>query len=168
MKLGHVVLAVLIFAAGAYWVYDVYTQQETRIRELEAQLRALRSGAGAQPAPVHPAGQSWVDVGGEPKRVVCPACGGEGRLMVRLKGGQDKSYACPVCGSLGYKADGVPAGGSTCPDCRGIGRRVYSQKQGCFVPFEQIRDLPYAEERLVARPCMRCGGTGCLRVPPAR
>jgi hypothetical protein len=165
MKLGHVVLALLIFGAGAYWVYDVYTQQENRIRDLEQQLRSLRAGPAQQASATKAEQQPQVTANAAPQRISCPACLGEGRLMVRLSGGQDKPYACPICGSLGYRTMVMPAGAQTCSDCLGMGKRPYSMRSHGFVAFESAKEQT---ERLTARPCMRCGGTGCLRIPPTQ
>ena len=104
-------------------------------------------------------------------RITCPVCGGEGQLMLRQQtdpgrmksmrsGGVDKPYACQVCGGCGFRELVVPVNGRVCPDCGGMGKRVYDP------PGRDTGSRPAT--RLRARPCMRCNSKGYLVFPPGR
>jgi len=170
-----ILIGVLI--AGAYILY----QQNQKIAQLEATL------TGGQDKPLATATLDLQE--GDPppasgtkasQRITCPACRGEGRLMMRADGetssrsgndgrrvtrmgggGSDKPYPCPVCGSVGYRqVPPLPAGFVTCPDCLGMRLRAYSQHELGYVEFNVCQNRG---ERLVGRPCMRCGATGQVK-----
>ena len=78
------------------------------------------------------------------------------RSGASLKGGHkfEMRYACPVCGGSGGRTLTLPVDGKLCPDCHGMGRRLYGKKG--FV--SQVDE----DEQMMARPCARCGGTGYI------
>ncbi|HRZ13744.1 MAG TPA: hypothetical protein P5567_14975 [Kiritimatiellia bacterium] len=135
-------------------------------------LLAALAGAGyflwtrlAPPPPPPP--PPPVAAGPTQVRMTCPACGGEGQLMlIRGHAKMDKPYACPICGGRGFVARVPPPGAQACPDCKGMGKRLYNSQTQRFV------NCPPSEKELAARlhgsPCQRCGSTGYLVKPPGR
>ena len=176
MRLSTLILFGMLIAGG----YILY-QQNQKIAQLETALY------GGETTPLAPDARdpqkTTSPITSETKdtqRITCPACRGEGRLMMRASGeasggwsssgrhvtrmgggGSDKPYPCPVCGSVGYRqAAPLPAGFVACPDCMGMRLRAYSQRELDYVAYSVCQNR---SERLVGRPCMRCGATGQVK-----
>lgn len=115
------------------------------------------------------------------QRITCPACQGEGQLMLRLMtqsqsrggslskgnsfargGSTDKPYACPVCGGLGYRTLTLPVGAGLCDDCKGMGKRLFNPA------VRKYTDSKDESTRLTAKPCMRCNSLGYIHAFPNR
>lgn len=78
----------------------------------------------------------------------------------------DKPYACPICGAKGYIIRKPPPVAQLCPDCKGMGKRLYNTSSQGFIPWPTGElDLPV---RLHGSPCKRCNATGYLQKPPVR
>lgn len=145
MRFGTLLLIVVLLAAG-YYLWTQWNQPPPP----------------PAPAPVQPAAQ----------RITCPACKGEGQLMMRGEAQQkgsgghirdDKPYACPICGSIGYRTWTLPGGAIVCPDCQGMGKRLYDPRDMRVVDFGTTENI-----RLHGAPCKRCNSKGYLKTPPAR
>ncbi len=174
MRFSDVVLVVALAGGVAYLAHGYHRMQQRTIQDLQTQVLALQLQLD-QKGDVG-AGQPGAQAPNTGKQVTCPACRGEGQLMCRaadrvstsasrpvLGGGSDKPYACPVCGSRGcVTLAQMPESATICPDCRGMGKRPYSQKTQAYVTFEMAKEQ---NERLVSRPCMRCGARGYLVYP---
>lgn len=115
--------------------------------------------------PVH--APTPVPVAPTANRLVCQACSGEGCLMlVRGHAKTDKPYACPICGGQGYINRAPPPGAPLCPDCRGMGKRLYNSSSQRLVEFPPSEKEKFV--RLRGAPCKRCHGMGYVRIPPGR
>ena len=174
MRFSDVVLVVALAGGVAYLAHGYHRMQQRTIQDLQAQVQELQSQLEQKGS--DGADQPGAQAPNTVKQVTCPACRGEGQLMYRsaadarfasdhpvMGGGGDKPYACPVCGLLGYVAfPAWPANAVICPDCHGMGKRPYSQKGQGYIGFEAAKEQ---NERLVSRPCMRCGARGYLVYP---
>lgn len=58
----------------------------------------------------------------------------------------------------------VPAEAHLCPDCAGMGKRLYDPTTRGYVP-NSVRS---GSVRYTMRPCMRCHSLGYLKTPPVR
>ena len=87
-------------------------------------------------------------------------------MLVREHAKIDKPYACPICGGKGYINRKPKAGAQLCPDCKGMGKRLYNSHS------QRIIKYPVSEGDksviLHASPCKRCNSAGYLQMPPAR
>ena len=180
MRFSDMILVVAIIAGAVYWGHGYYRTQQQTIQELQAQVRTLQAqleqkdGSKAEQSPVGRADSSSAQASTIDKQVMCPACGGEGQLMLRSTiasktgsaryvGGRDTPYACPICGSKGYIIImHMPVNATVCPDCLGMSKRPYSPKLQDYVACGTAKE---STVRLIARPCKRCGGRGYLLVP---
>ncbi|MEA3187992.1 MAG: DnaJ central domain [Chthoniobacter sp.] len=106
------------------------------------------------------------------QRIACPACHGEGAIMIRrrtISGTlQDSHETCPLCNGSGYHT--IPAGKPSCPDCLGMGKRLVHPSiptgiGGYGAALAVLGEQGYPQKGPDPTGCVRCLGKGYLVLP---
>lgn len=160
MRIHPLVFIILLGAAG-YYGYSLYDRQkkeisgrDEKIALLENQLAKAGEDKSSKIIAPTPGAQ----------KVICPACAGEGILMYRPKSGDIQTkYPCPACNGAGGREIQLPQGTKLCPDCSGIGKRLYCSNLRKY-------SGPDDNYRMSGRPCKRCALRGYvqadIKTPP--
>ena len=141
------VLLLLLVTSGALG-YAWYSER-TEVLELQDQIRELRK---EKPQKVT-------------GRVDCYLCEKEGVIMVRNNQGIDKQKTCPFCSNKGSVNIRLNQKGSTiCPDCGGIGKRIYNAKEKELVALKKINSRFRFDPTsgMAVKMCQRCKGDGVV------
>lgn len=160
MRLFPIALLAALAAGG--WYYWSHRPRDGRIETPAATPSVEASGSRDSTSHSPPPNPMTSTATTTRQRIVCPACLGEGQLMViRRHAKVDRPYTCPLCVSAGAIERSVRAGAKLCPDCGGMAKRLYDPST------QRVIDLPPAESdlqtRLNASPCKRCYGTGLVK-----
>lgn len=153
MRFSHLFFFVLLGAAG-YYGYSLYDQQKKTIGDRDEQIALLEKKLAEAEKP-ESASKRSLPPGSQ--KMICPACAGEGFLMYRPKAGDVQTkYPCPVCNGNGGRIVQLPSGTKTCPDCSGMGKRLYC---AALHQYSGADD----QYRMSGRPCKRCALCGYVQ-----
>lgn len=153
MRSYHLLFIILLGATG-YYGYSLYNQQKRSIGERDEKIASLEKKL-AETEKQETAVKRIAPPSSQ--KVICPACVGEGFLMYRPNAGDIQTkYPCPVCNGSGGRMIKLPPGTKNCPDCSGMGKRLYCSS---------LRQYSGADDqyRMSGRPCKRCSMCGYVQ-----
>ena len=158
MRIHQLTFIVLLGVAG-YYGYSLYDRQKKELVERDEKIARLENKLAENNEKASgPSSNNTPTPRPSTQKVICPACAGEGSLMYRPSAGDIQTrYPCPVCNGTGGRELTLPKGCKLCPDCSGLGKRLYcsNTRSYCSGPNDQYR--------MTGRPCKRCSMHGYVQ-----
>lgn len=158
MRIHQLTFIILLGVAG-YYGYSLYDRQKKELADRDEKIARLEKKLAVRDEEDKgPSKNNASTPLPSTQKVICPACAGEGNLMYRPSAGDIQTrYPCPVCNGAGGRGIALPKGSKLCPDCSGLGKRLYCSSTRSY------SNGPNDLYRMTGRPCKRCSMHGYVQ-----